>query len=384
VCYLLSGWGDFGAIRNIPADFAAVDEMQDIQSEAVPVLEECMSHSSYGLLVMVGTASIEGSAFCRLWRESDMKEWDATRREWIPQKPENTVYSGYHLDQRMAPWIIKLPAEHPNSLAAKKGRYSDRRFMNEVLGVFYRGLAKPLIPDDLLACTDPEYGVMARLDAPYVSYAGVDWGGGVHAFTVIWIMARDELGRWRVIYVRKFSEGDPMKQVAEIGTFITQFNVKRVVADIGYGVVQVSELQKQFGDRVYGCQYIRNPAVHLQRVERDEFGKRIAQLLVQADRSFWIEKAVHSIKRYNKKGEPIPDLVIPWNERARRELEWIIDHFTCIEMEEQETVSGKKYHHYTHPEGTADDALHAYIYAMMAENIENLRPELVIKDLFED
>jgi hypothetical protein len=85
----------------------------------------------------------------------------------------------------MASWIIKLPPEHPNSIPAKRARYSERRFTNEVLGLFYRGLTKPLIPDDLLKCSDNRFGLMEKLDPPYVSYMGVDWGGGAHAFTVV-------------------------------------------------------------------------------------------------------------------------------------------------------------------------------------------------------
>jgi hypothetical protein len=92
---------------------------------------------------------------------------------------------------------------------------------------------------------------------------GVDWGGGEHAFTVVWIMAQDDEGRWRLIYVRRFDERDPMKQVAVIANLITLFNVKQAVADIGYGAVQVSQLQKKFADRVLGCQYTRRPEIPL-------------------------------------------------------------------------------------------------------------------------
>jgi len=88
--------------------------MQDVQPEALPVLEEALSHSPFGNMVMVGTASDEGSEFSRLWQQSDMKEWDSESGAWIPQKPENRFYSGYHIDQRMAPWIKSLPPTHPN------------------------------------------------------------------------------------------------------------------------------------------------------------------------------------------------------------------------------------------------------------------------------
>jgi len=89
---LISAWRDFSALRNIPADFAAIDEMQDVQSEALPVVEEASSHSPFGTMIMVGTASDEGSEFSRSWQQSDMKEWDPQSGAWIPQKPENRFY----------------------------------------------------------------------------------------------------------------------------------------------------------------------------------------------------------------------------------------------------------------------------------------------------
>jgi hypothetical protein len=52
----------------------------------------------------------------------------------------------------------------------------------------------------------------------------------------------------------------------------------------------------------------------------------------------------------------------------------MIDHFTCIEMEEQEMVGGKKYHHYKHPQGEPDDALHAFIYALIADAAVSRHP----------
>jgi hypothetical protein len=379
VCYLISAWGDFSAIRNIPADFAVVDEAQDVQAEAMPVLDESMSHSKFNRELIIGTASVEGSEFSKMWKYSDMKEWDSEAHAWVPKKPEAQTYSGYHISQEMAAWILVRPPSHLNSIPWKRAHYTDRRFINEVLGLFYRGLAKPLIDDDLLACRDFQFGLLDRLDAPYVSYAGIDWGGGEHAFTVIWIMSKDDKERWRLIYLHKFAERDPMKQVEKIANLIPLFNVKQAVADIGYGAVQVSELQKKFGARVMGCQYVRRPEIPLEMKERDEFGQRIAQAMVNADRSFWIEIAIQLIKRKDPSGAVNPDLVLPW--KAQAEIEWLISHFTCIEMQEQEMVGGKKYHHYTHPEGEPDDALHSFVYSIIADAIGRIRPEISIQDL---
>lgn len=380
VCYLVSAWGDFSAIRNIPADYSVIDEGQDVQAEALPVIEEAMSHSKINRELIIGTASVEGSEFCKIWRSSDMKEWDREAHAWIQQKPENHSYSGYHISQEMASWLILLDPTHPNSLAWKRAHYTERRFLNECLGLFYRGLAKPLIDDDLLACRDFQLELRSSLESPYVSYMGVDWGGGEHAFTVVWIQARDDKGRWRLIYLHKFDERDPMKQVAKIANLIPLFNVKQAVADIGYGAVQVSELQKKFGARVMGCQYVRRPELPLEKKEKDEFGKKISQGIVNADRSFWIETAIQIIKRRDPDGTVNPQLVIPWKDQAQ--VEWLVDHFTCIEMEEVEMVGGKRYHNYTHPEGEPDDALHTFCYAIIADAIGRISPTLTVQDLF--
>jgi len=380
LCYLYSGWGDFSALRNIPSDFAAVDEAQDVSSEALPVLTETMSHSEYGILLNVGTASDAGSEFEQLWQQSDMKEWDAQAKAWVPQRPQNKSYSGYHLSQEMAIWIARLPPEDVNSIPYKRAHYLPRRFQNEVLGLFYRGLRKPLLPQDLMNCRDFEATMFPHLRLPYVSYAGIDWGGGEFTFTVIWIMALDELDRWRLIYVHKFDERDPMKQVAIIGNLLNLFNVKQAVADIGYGAVQVSELQKRFASTVLGCQYVRRPELPLEMKYQDVVGEKIAQMLLLADRSFWIETALDVIKRTGPDGKPTPRLVLPW--QKPEEVEWVIDHFCAIEMEEQETIAGKKYHHYTHPEGRPDDAFHAFVYALIAYHSRKMRPEFGIVDLF--
>ena len=117
-----------------------------------------------------------------------------------------------------------------------------------------------------------------------------------------------------------------MKQAEIIGNLINQYNVKQAVADIGYGAVQVSELQKMFAGRVLGCQYIRRPELPLERKTTDEYGKKVAQLCLLADRSFWIESAIGLVKFKDKNGYVWPRLIIPYAYPAN--VEWFLDHFT--------------------------------------------------------
>jgi len=377
--YMYSAWGDFSAIRNIPADFAAIDEMQDVQAEAIPVIESALSHSKHRRMIMVGTASEAGSQFSKLWEQSTMCEWDQEAQTWIAQKPENHPYSGYHFTQEMAPWIRTLSPSDPNSIEAKRLRWSERRFLNEVLGLFYAGMAKPLLPEDLLRCRAFELSMMNRLTPPFRSYMGVDWGGGIGR-TVVWIMALDEWNRWRLLYVHRFTEKDLMRQAEVVSNLIPLFNVKQCVADLGYGAVQVSELQKKHASTVLGCSYVQRPDKPLERKERVEFGERIVQPHMQADRSFYIEKAIELIKRIDPKGNHFPMLQLPWAEPTR--IEWIIDQFTCIERETVEMQSGRRYPRYLHPEGTEDHAFHAFIYALIAREASQMYGEFSMGPLF--
>ena len=378
--YLISAWGDFSAIRNIPADFAAVDEMQDVQSEALPVIMEAMAHSKHRRLALVGTASEVGSEFFRLWESSDMKEWNREAKAWVPTKPENKLYSGYHISQEMAPWIITLPPDHPNSIEAKRPpAYSERRFLNEVLGLFYAGMAKPLLTEDLLRCRAFQLKMMSGLGPPFRSYMGVDWGGGAGR-TVVWIQAMDQWDRWRLLFVHRFTEKDLMRQAEVVSNLIPLFNVKQCVADLGYGAVQVAELQKKHASTVLGCSYVQRPDKPLERRDQQEFGERIAQLHVLADRSFYIEKAIELIKRIDAKGNHFPMLQLPWTEPAR--IEWIIDQFTCLERETVEMQSGRRYPRYLHPEGTEDHAFHAFVYALIAYDASKMYGEFSMGPLF--
>lgn len=60
---------------------------------------------------------------------------------------------------------------------------------------------------------------------------------------------------------------------------------------------------------------------------------------------------------------PIPRIHIP--ARNLEDVEWLLDHFTCIEAESVDTGTGT-YTKYTHPEETNDDALMACGYSLMA------------------
>jgi len=73
-------------------------------------------------------------------------------------------------------------------------------------------------------------------------------------------------------------------------------------------------------------------------------------------------------------------LQLPWAEPAR--IEWIIDQFTCLEREQAELQSGRRYPRYVHPEGTEDHALHAFVYALIAYDASKMYGEFSMGPLF--
>jgi len=56
--------------------------------------------------------------------------------------------------------------------------------------------------------------------------------------------------------------------------------------------------------------------------------------------------------------------------------------FTCIERETVEMQSGRKYFRYVHPEGTEDDALHAFVYALIAYDASKMYGHFSMGPLF--
>lgn len=165
--YLYSAWGEFDAVRNIDADVAIVDEAQDIQSSAFPVIRENMAHSWLKKFIVIGTPKEANSPFENLWNMSDRREWDKETGKWIKTVSEPRPFVGFHVSQEMAPWITK------EELEAKKMHYTQQQFYNEVLGLFYKGLGRPITIEDLFACTNRDIGFQSFAED---TYAGVDWG----------------------------------------------------------------------------------------------------------------------------------------------------------------------------------------------------------------
>ncbi len=364
--YMLSAWGDFEAARSIPVDFAVVDEMQSVNVEALPVLKQSMSKSKFGKIIKIGTGSDEGDNWWDEWHNGTQFKWDGkslnddgkTKGKWM-QIPDTETFPGvlsYGLSQYMATWI------KPETIEYNKRTYTPRRFVNEVEGWWYKGMRRQLTAKEMMTLFDRnlDFTLAENVNHALSVFMGIDLGGGTQAFTVAWIwqLVNETVPRFKLLYVEKIDEPSTEKQADRLIELIEKYQVDQVVTDAGGGTRQVEKLVKRYGPRVYKCHYRYNAEDPVEIISNEH--------RVNVDRTWLIETIIDLIKRPEPSTvypDGVPRIHLPFKDPLA--IEWIIDHFICIEAVSAES-NGKSFVKYTHPESMPDDALHAAGYAYMA------------------
>lgn len=296
--------------RGIPADVICLDELQDLLTDNIPVIEECASHSPLKIFMYSGTPKSLDNTIEFYWTTySTQNEWAVpchrhaiktpggiTRAHWNIlseehigeeslicdrcQKPISAQddmaqwvslnpdiiklipkpYEGYRIPQLMVPWVSH------EDIVQKQKTYSRPKFFNEVLGLSYDAGTRPLTRQDVMdncdpnVKLDPEYQNKVRhvVGQSFPVYAGVDWGTGENTYTVLSLGTYLNDGRFTIFYVKRFEgrESEPQIQIEEMSRLITQFNVTLVGADYGGGFWPNDELTRRFGfHRIVKYQY---------------------------------------------------------------------------------------------------------------------------------
>lgn len=292
---------DAERVRGIAADKLVFDEVQDIQWDNIPIINECLSASSYSWRNYTGTPKTIENSIERLWQMSTMCEWCVTC-SWcksinIPDKEHawamigdhgpvchkcnsdlrNEVFSGqwrirnsnyknkrecsitgFHIPQIILPMHFTTQ-EKWDDLLKKQDRYSQGQFANEVLGLSFDAGGRLVTITELHACSVGK--VYDKLDpgmqcAPL--YAGIDWGISAQtSYTVIVIGGFDafEREKFRVVYAFRFKSTELLKQIDNIIHICKVFGVKRIGADQGVGYTNNEILKQHFGERVLPFNY---------------------------------------------------------------------------------------------------------------------------------
>ena len=213
---------DVDRVRGVAADSVTADEIQDLNFDFLPILQETMSASKdWRLTTFAGTPKTTDNTIARLWQETSMGEWvipcQACGKENISSigedledmiKPAGLSCAKCDrlIDTRIGYWqhaetsrmqeflglhvpqaVLPLHCEDPRAWAAlidKRDRLKKSVYLNEVLGEDCDAGSK-LIPIEVIqrASKIPIRNIRKEAEAyrrtrPYIyTVVAVDWGG---------------------------------------------------------------------------------------------------------------------------------------------------------------------------------------------------------------
>lgn len=292
--------------RGIPADLILIDEVQDIITDNIPVIEECASHSPFKYFIYSGTPKSLDNAIEHYWlAESTQNEWvvpcerhgtpnDPSSWHWnvlgednisqiglVCEKCKNLLdgahpaaqwvcmnpgvrqklaepYEGFRIPQLMVPWLKW------SEIYDKYLRYPRQKFYNEVLGLSFDSGTRPLTRQDVIdnckpgVLMSPDYLRMlhARFGHTSPIFAGIDWGTGEGSFTLLTLGTYID-GLFTIFYAHRFEgqESEPMVQLDLIEQILKSWNVMLVGCDYGGGFDRNDALTRKFGSKIIKYQY---------------------------------------------------------------------------------------------------------------------------------
>lgn len=363
--FMFSAFGDFDKALSIPADFVVIDEAQNQDLTALPKVKESMSHSKHKKIRVIGTGSFEGDSWFNLWMSGDQREWDWKARTWVARRPENDrVAHSYHLSQEIVPWITAEEIEKKRNSPS----YTPMRFLQEVIGEWWKGARKPLTEKDIVALFDNSLSFVPAAEVRHELgpvFGGFDWGGGQHTVYWIWQMVDAQAPRFRLLNTGRIETDSPEGQAEEVANLVDAYKLDQGVMDGGGGQYQVEKLAKRYAHRMVLNFYMtapKKPGMPDPTMPLD-FTREENRITV--DRTWIIESLIDLIKRPDPQG--YHRVAIPHAQPPL--IDWVIDQFTCIETEEVNLPGGARYIRYFRPETKRDDALHGAVFALLAKII---------------
>ena len=109
---------DADRVRGVSADKVAIDEVQDMDPDHIPIIHETLSHSDWGLTQYTGTPKSFDNPIEGLWQQSSMAEWfipchHGGCRAW------NIPSLEYHVDAMIGPLHDNISEKEPGTICYK-------------------------------------------------------------------------------------------------------------------------------------------------------------------------------------------------------------------------------------------------------------------------
>lgn len=390
-------------VRGIPADMVCIDEIQDIHTDSVPVIEECLSHSAFKFKLYAGTPKSLDNTIESLWAEDstqnewvvpcdmcgggDYRYWNILDEsnigkkslicdkcgaalnpmhddsQWASMNPKPRVpnpMAGYRIPQIMVPWV------EWDDILSKQLMYTRAKFYNECLGLSYDSGTRPLTRQDILDnCVDsvrltPD-GIRNSIRAcgATQNFMGIDWGTGEQTYTLV-VVCSYLNGKFQIVYCRRFegAESEPLVQLEKVYELVKVWKPELIGCDYGGGFDRNDALIRKFGPtRVFKYQY---STISSGKVKWDA---GLARFLL--NRTEVMSDIFNAIKRKNVFGFP------KWEDFDQPFAADMLNIFSEFSEE-------RRMNEYKKSKGVADDTFHSLLLAFMVSTIKVPRPDVII------
>lgn len=381
--------------RGIPSYLLAIDEFQDVLSDCLPVIEQCLSHApeKWRRYIYAGTPkSLDNNIEYYRTNMSTQGEWVVpcdrhTPRYWnilgeknIGRKGlvcekckelinprhqdatwarmvEDAPFEGYRITQLMVPW------KPWSEVLLDYERYSRDKFYNEVLGISYDSGLRPLTSEQVRVCCKEDihisdYEKYRNMSYKQPFYMGLDFGSGENSYTVVSIATYIEM-RFRVIYMHRFIGEDttPTVQMEKVRELVDYLNIALIGTDYGGGFDRNDTLIRWFGpQRVWKYQYMARCK------KKVEWDSKLGRFKVH--RTEVMSDIFNAIKRGNQCEFP------RWEEFKEPHGQDMLNIFS--EYNKQLRMI-----QYKHRIDKPDDSFHSLLYCWLVSMIKHPRPDII-------
>ncbi len=385
---------DLDRIRGISADSVYLDEAQDLDYDAIPVIYETMSASPFKWKRISGTSKTLNNTLEHYWGRSNQCEWavkcphcnkwnipdtvescmamsdnrggvqcqfcchilDVSQGKWVIGKSSIKDHAGFHLPQ-IAFSSRATEKEWPilyNKIHNTDGQYRASTIHNEVFGLATDTAVRPITRSDVAKCCNQDWKQWEECwpaDTRSINRVviGVDWSAtaGVASYTVITILGVDYKNKAYLLFAERLQGMDIIAQIDRVKHLYYKYNATLISSDRGMGHVQGLTFQRDLGlEKCAMIQYVSSKM----RLRWDPDG-----LFWSANRTQAIDKFVHTVKQ-GRNGLESPCLEL--TEHLWSDVFNIYDH---------ETLSGNRVYK-KDPEKT-DDFAHSLTFALLGVEI---------------
>jgi len=373
----------------IKIDSLVFDECQDLNRDFIPMAQETLKNSEFRWESYFGTARTMDNTIQTLFDESSMDEWhmrcgcglwvipdrehhaismiqkqgiscpqcsrliDVTRGEWVSRHPERAKeFRGRHIPATIVKDLLLPHGRYIDTIYNKLhgvSRYSESKFLQEVLGISSDQGGRPITPAEVAAASILPISASSQTrTSNYLSLAGgADWGGAeIVSFTVGTVVGWTSEGKFHCLGATRPTgvvENERHLPLAGFFQRIGQGQLYGIGADVGFvGGVQNRNLQRAAGIKTASIGYGTKKNFY-QALENNHF---------VVDRTTLIY-IVYTLIREGKLLFPAGE----WFETFSHDL-------TATFVEEIEAPNGARNRRYCRYSQRPDDFLHALGYAV--------------------